>query len=130
MKYMVEVNALYLVAVEAESALGAEHVVLDLGFWGALAYDKKELKTETFYAAVQNCRTISFDELAEIAEEYELAQRKVQEAKDALDAKQKEFDDFCRQLEKISAELKEAAKNKEDAEGLLSFLRDRHEFRD
>ena len=55
MKFMVEVNAKYLVSVEADSALGAEHYILDTfrGTWGANAFDREALATDTFAGAVQ-----------------------------------------------------------------------------
>ena len=64
MKYMVEVNAKYLVTVEAESALEAEHKMLDYyGVWGALAFDRKALKTDTFADVVVSCFTASEDDI-------------------------------------------------------------------
>lgn len=71
MKYIVEVNAKYLVSVEAESALSAEHAVLDLdGIWGALAFDREAMKTDTFAGAVQGCEMVSMKELETMSEEY------------------------------------------------------------
>ena len=64
MKYIVEVNAKWLVSVEAESALQAEHKVLDYnGIWGALAFDRDMMKTDTFAGAVQGCEMVSMTEL-------------------------------------------------------------------
>ena len=64
MKYIVEVNAKWLVRVEAESALQAEHKVLDYnGIWGALAFDRDMMKTDTFAGAVQGCEMVSMTEL-------------------------------------------------------------------
>jgi len=64
MKYIVEVNAKYLVSVEADSVLKAEHKLLDYnGVWGALAFDNKMIKTDTFLGAVQGCEMVGMDEL-------------------------------------------------------------------
>ena len=67
MKYIVEVNAKYLVSVEAASCLDAEHQLLDYsGVWGALAYDQKMTKTDTFLGAVQGCEMVSMKEFRQI----------------------------------------------------------------
>lgn len=67
MKYIVEVNAKWLVSIEAESALSAEHAILDYqGVWGALAFNPKELRTDTFLGAVQGCEMISIRELEQM----------------------------------------------------------------
>ena len=64
MKYIVEVNAKWLVSIEAESPLNAEHKLLDYnGVWGALAFDNKMIKTDTFLGAVQGCEMVSMAEL-------------------------------------------------------------------
>lgn len=65
MKYIVEVNAKWLVSIEAESLSNAEHKLLDYsGVWGALAFDRAMMKTDTFAGAVQGCEMVSMDELA------------------------------------------------------------------
>jgi hypothetical protein len=65
MKYIVEVNAKYLVSIEAESLCDAEHKLLDYnGIWGAMAYDRPMMKTDTFAGAVQGCEMVSMTELA------------------------------------------------------------------
>ena len=70
MKYIVEVNAKYLVSVEADSALNAEHKLLDYnGVWGALAFDNKMMKTDTFLGAVQGCEMVSMNELIAMVNE-------------------------------------------------------------
>lgn len=67
MKYIVEVNAKYLVSIEAESLCNAEHKLLAYnGIWGALAFDQKMMKTDTFAGAVQGCEMISMNELITI----------------------------------------------------------------
>ena len=72
MKYIVEVNAKWLVSIEAEGLGTAEHKVLDLdGIWGALAFDREMMKTDTFAGAVQGCEMISMDELAKLSCAYD-----------------------------------------------------------
>lgn len=70
MKYIVEVNAKWLVSIEAESALSAEHAILDYqGVWAALAFNPKEIKTDTFLGAVQGCEMISIRELEQMVKQ-------------------------------------------------------------
>ena len=109
MKYIVEVNAKYLVNVEAPSALGAEHTVLDYkgynsGIWGALAFDTKELKTDTFAGAVMSCETISLGELFAMTDKC-VAARETYEQKQA---EVKKADDEIERLEKLLRDAREA----------------------
>ena len=65
MKYIVDVNAKWMVNVEAESALNAEHKILDLeGVWGANAYDRDGMMTDCFRDTVQFREFLSMEELA------------------------------------------------------------------
>lgn len=71
MKYIVEVNAKYLVSIEAESCLNAEHKLLDYaGIWGALAFDQKTVKTDTFLGAVQGCEMVSMNEIIAMSNDF------------------------------------------------------------
>ena len=66
----------YMVRVNAESAAGAEHKVLDLGYCGlheytveaAHAFDRKTMKTDFFINLAMASVTISITELVEIIE--------------------------------------------------------------
>ena len=65
MKYIVDVNAKWMVNVEAESALNAEHKMLDFeGVWGANAYDRDGMMTDCFRDTVQFREFLSMEELA------------------------------------------------------------------
>lgn len=65
MKYIVDVNAKWMVNVEAESVLNAEHKMLDLeGVWGANAYDRDGMMTDCFRDTVQFREFLSMEELA------------------------------------------------------------------
>ena len=113
MKYIVEVNAKYLVSIEATSALNAEHALLNgyKGIWGALAYDAKAMKTDTFAGAVHGCEMISMNELAEMCNE---AKDKYQKAVDSLiDVKAAE--DEIAKIEAMLAKAKEAKREAERA---------------
>ena len=105
MKYIVEVNAKYLVSIEAQSALNAEHKLLDYnGIWGALAFDNKMIKTDTFLGAVQGCEMVSMDELIKMINETMDAKRAAVEAEIAhQDAANK-----VAELRKALEEAKEA----------------------
>ena len=65
MKYIVDVNAKWMVNVEAESALNAEHKMLDFeGVWEANAYDRDGMMTDCFRDTVQFREFLSMEELA------------------------------------------------------------------
>ena len=88
MKYIVEVNAKYLVNIEANSCLDAEHKLLDYNhIWGALAFDQQMTKTDTFLGAVQGCEMVSMNELITMVNEAcdagMVAVKAVEDAKDA-----------------------------------------------
>ena len=104
MKYIVEVNAKYLVSVEAETVLSAEHAVLEYdGIWGALAFDSDAMKTETFRGVCLGCETISMNELKELSEEY----RKAWSENAAMIDAHKAADDEVKRLEDLLALAKE-----------------------
>ena len=90
MKYIVEVNAKWLVSIEADSCLQAEHKVLEYnGIWAAMAYDKKMMKTDTFAGAVQFCEMVSMNELITMVnyamDAKQVATKAVEAAKQAND---------------------------------------------
>lgn len=112
MKYIVEVNAKWLVNIEAESALGAEHAALELdGVWGALAFDEAGMKTETFAGAVQTCETIKADELELFSKAYADAYAAKAKAEDAYKAADAEVE----RIEKTLADAKAAREGKRQA---------------
>ena len=106
MKYIVEVNAKYLVSVEAESVLSAEHKVLDYkGVWGALAFDRAMMKTDTFAGAVQGCEMISMNDLYGMSDMVATTEAVAKKAiKTALDAEIK-----VKELEEMLKTAKQAA---------------------
>ena len=116
MKYIVEVNAKYLVSIEAESCLNAEHKLLEYdGIWGALAFDRDTMKTDTFAGAVQGCEMISMDELITIVNEAiaakEIALKAAAEAKKATD----KVAELEAMLKAAKEEALNANRNKSDA---------------
>ena len=101
MKYIVEVNAKYLVSIEASSCLNAEHMLLNYnGVWGALAFDQKTTKTDTFLGAVQGCEMISIKELEQMIMD-------VQNAKDAAIRAKEEQRHVQQKLEALREQAKE-----------------------
>lgn len=93
---MVMVNGKYMVQVEAETLLQAEHKLLDLepyrhGINAAQAFGKAEMKTGFFYDCLQTCEVISDAELARKCElvraEIETELEKVEEERRALEQK-------------------------------------------
>lgn len=104
MKYIVEVNAKYLVSIEAKTQLEAEHAVLEYdGIWGALAFDRDAMKTDTFAGAVQGCEMVSMNELKAMSEEY----RKVWAENAACVDAYKAADDEVRRIEEMLKMAKE-----------------------
>ena len=84
MKYYVQANRHYLVTVEANSALSAEHILLDLdGIQFSNAFDAEGRGTDTFRGALLDCVTVSLEELEKTSEMYSEAVTALQEAKKA-----------------------------------------------
>lgn len=122
MKYIVEVNAKYLVSIEAESALQAEHKVLSYnGIWGALAFDNKMIKTDTFLGAVQGCEMVSMTELITMVNEAmdakQLADKAVEAFNDA-DSKVKELEEALE-----AAKMAKLNANRAKSDALYQFQR-------
>lgn len=97
MKFMVMVNRKYLVMVEAQTAGGAEHVILDNVYYGVetcQAFSLKEMATEFFRSCAEECETVSYEELMEKGKAY----------KNALDSKKK-YEALVKEYEKTVREL-------------------------
>lgn len=104
MKYIVEVNAKYLVSIEAETQLRAEHTVLELdGIWGALAFDRDAMKTDTFAGAVQGCEMVSMKKLEAMSAEYRGAYYALTNAQDAMTQVDAEIADLEKRLAALRA---------------------------
>lgn len=109
MKYFVQVNRHLMVSVEAETALRAEHLCLDLdGIQYSNAFDPESWKTDTFRGALLDCRTISFDELATMSGTYAEAWQDVGKAKDSVTTTMHEVERL-EELLKAAREQHEAA---------------------
>ena len=122
MKYIVEVNAKYLVSVEASSCLDAEHQLLEYnGVWGALAFDQKMTKTDTFLGAVQGCEMTSLAEIQRMADELTGAMKVREMAAEILFKKQKA-------VEELEAALAEAKQKRDSAEADLDEATRIHEM--
>ena len=112
MKYIVEVNAKYLVNIEADSCLNAEHKLLDYnGIWGANAFDRAALKTDTFAGAVQFDEMISMGELIEMVNE-------AMDAKKEAAARLVAASDAAEKVAELEAALKAAKDALKDADRL------------
>ena len=122
MKYIVEVNAKYLVSVEASSCLDAEHQLLEYnGVLGALAFDQKMTKTDTFLGAVQGCEITSLAEIQRMADELTGAMKVREMAAEILFKKQKA-------VEELEAALAEAKQKRDSAEADLDEATRIHEM--
>ena len=121
MKYIVEVNAKYLVSLEASSCLDAEHKLLDYnGVWGALAFDQKMTKTDTFLGAVQGCEMVSLAEIQRMADEFSITAKARKMAAEAMLEAQKE-------VERLEAALAKAQQKRDSAENDLDEVTRKYE---
>lgn len=121
MKYIVEVNAKYLVSLEANSCLDAEHKLLAYdGVWGALAFDQKMTKTDTFLGAVQGCEMTSLAEIQRMADELAIAAKARRMAAEAMLEAQKE-------VERLETALAKAQQKRDSAENNLDEVTRKHE---
>lgn len=109
MKYFVQVNRNMMVSIEAETALRAEHAILDMdGIQYANAFDTESMKTETFRGAMMSCNTMSLDELCQLSGDYSKAWQAVGKAKDAWNTADSEVRRIEAMLERAKEEAKEA----------------------
>ena len=116
MKYIVEVNAKWLVSVEAESALHAEHKVLDYnGVWGALAFDRDAMKTDTFAGAVQGCEMVSMTELITMVNDAMDKKALAVRAKEARDENAATIEEMEKRLAELKATQKDLARDYNEA---------------
>lgn len=121
MRYIVEVNAKYLVSIEADTPLEAEHKLLDYnGIWGALAFDRQAMKTDTFAGAVQGCDMISIEELEELVNESMDAKKEAVEAELRMKEAEKE-------IERLTAKLEEAQRAYSEAVRTYREARNQHQ---
>lgn len=105
MKYFVQVNRHLMVSVEAETALRAEHICLDLdGIQYSHAFDQESWTTDTFRGALLDCRTISFEELVAMSGTYTEAWQEVGKAKDAVTETRHEVEQLEELLKAARAE--------------------------
>lgn len=109
MKYFVQVNRNMMVSIEAETALRAEHAILDLdGIQYAMAYDVDMMKTDAFRGAMLGCNTMSLDELAQLSGDYTKAWQAVGKAKDEWNTADSEVRRLQQLLDQAKNEAKEA----------------------
>ena len=102
MKYIVEVNAKFMVSIEANSCLDAEHKLLDYdGVWGAMAYDSKMMKTDTFAGAVQGCEMVSMNDIRRMSNAYSEALNRFSEST-------KQYTEANKEIERLTALLEQA----------------------
>ena len=116
MKFIVEVNRKYLVAVEAETLCGAEHVILDRYadeintyhvISGAMAYDREGMKTDYFMTALESCETISLAELDRRVSEIVAGYEKLEEVQSCRKDIMKRKGELEAEMERIQNEYAE-----------------------
>lgn len=117
MKYIVEVNAKWLVSVEAGSICDAERKLLDYnGVWGAMAYDRDMMKTDTFAGAVQGCEMVSMNELVTMKNDLMDKKKTVIEAKIKREDANAEVERLRKLLQDAESVLNNAQKEAQQAE--------------
>lgn len=117
MKYIVEVDGKWLVSIEAESLIQAEHKILELdGIWGVLAFDREMMKTDTFADTVQICEMISMDELKDYVDQYDVAWHEFALAKDKHGVCESEVERLEAMLAKAKESLRKATEEMNNAE--------------
>lgn len=115
MKYIVEVNAKYLVSLEASSCLDAEHKLLDYnGVWGALAFDQKMTKTDTFLGAVQGCEMVSMKEFAQMVDDLMGAKLEAVQASEMVKAVDERIEELKEEAKRIAAQISLSQQKKEE----------------
>ena len=118
MKYIVMVNQKYLVSVEAESAGGAEHKILDNVFYGintCQAFTLKELGTDFFRCCAETCETISYVELFNKALKYK-------ETSEAIAKEEENIACYRKQIEDLREDIKRAESEISNCDDLLKEL--------
>lgn len=110
MKYMVEINAKFLVKIEIDGSCGsAEHYFLDKfpAVWGANAFDEKSMKTECFRGTLLNSELVSEKELSELLEEAEKADKKAADLEAEIKWYKETEQEMLRKLESFRKEYRE-----------------------
>lgn len=111
---MAKVNGIdYLTSVTAETTIGAEHKVLDLGICGkhtygvtgCTAYDINDMKYDSFrYHAILS-NPVSFEELTSIIEKYNAEIREKDEAEARIEEIEKQMKALADEMAKAKAIL-------------------------
>ena len=111
MKYFVQVNRNMMVSMTAESALAAEHAVLDLdGVQYANAFDDELINTEAFRGALLGCNTVSVDELSQMSKDYAKAWVDVSNAKELMETELREVERIEEMLRRQKADAAAAVR--------------------
>lgn len=96
----------YVLTVEAESNVGAEHIILDKGYCGihdytvqaAQAFSLSELNTDCFTSALRFCRTTNMDEITKIIKNLNMFMKE-------KDTKEKRKAEIEKQIKALQKEL-------------------------
>lgn len=109
----------YLTRITADSALRAEHAILDAGICGqygdygvnsAQAFDSETMRTDTFIGEALTAQPISIEALDEIIAARNKAIRKQDGARDIIARKKKELDGLRIKMTAAEGEIAAAMK--------------------
>lgn len=105
-----------MVSIEAESLCNAEYKLLEYnGVWGALAFDNKMMKTDTFAGAVQGCEMVSMEDISKMSHNLTTAKADAVLATEAYIDADDEVEKLTAMLEAAKKAHREAAQKKAEA---------------
>lgn len=105
--YMVEINNRFVVRLEHDgSACGAEHYFLDnfKGVWGALAFDRKSMKTDCFIGVMMNDELTTVDALSEKLMRLDEEAEELESLSDQIKTIDDEIARLAKERERLSAD--------------------------
>lgn len=119
MKYAVIVNQKFLVTVEANTHGGAEHKILDNVYYGietCQAFTIDEMTTDVFKALVENCETISYDEMVKRSKDYKATLDEIKEDNEMVEKYTKQLNELYKEIEIAKDNMRVSLHNIEIAE--------------
>lgn len=108
--YMVEVNSKFMVRIEIDgSACAAEHYFLDnyKGVWGALAFDRKAMKTDCFIGCMMHDELTTVDELGLKLKELEMENAELEHYASKIQTYDEEIERLTKEKEELQAKYTE-----------------------
>lgn len=108
--FMVMVNRKFMVKVEALSAYGAEHKILDdiyTGIQTAMAFSKEDMKGEYFINCMLDCQTISYEQLQSYAKNLETVKYMAENLRESVRTVDEEIQELRNRIEMLENDRRE-----------------------